>query len=168
MSHCIASTDVHALKPAWEARLNLHYLRAGARTVLHRKEHSGPLVVQKALYPDGDAVCDTLIVHPPGCIAGGDPLAISVALDAGAEVLFTTPGATRWYRSTGAVARQHVRLCVATDGEDVDQRAGDTADARVEHGVDHRIAGAAAGQRAVEAAAGGVEDGESGWVRASI
>ena len=98
------------MKTGWEARLNLRYAREAARTVLCEKRHVGPLVVQKALYPEGDAVCHTIVVHPPGGIAGGDQLTIDAALGANAQALFTTPGATRWYRSLGPVARQQVRL----------------------------------------------------------
>ncbi|MEO8103955.1 MAG: urease accessory protein UreD [Betaproteobacteria bacterium] len=94
----------------WEASLRLGYVYNNGRTVLTQKQHTGPLVVQKALYPEGDAVCHTLIVHPPGGIAGGDRLAIDATLAADAKVLFTTPGATRWYRSTGTAASQGVTL----------------------------------------------------------
>ena len=94
----------------WEANLRLRYAHQAGRTVLQEKRHTGPLVVQKALYPEGDAVCHTIIVHPPGGIAGGDRLRIDAALDRQAHALFTTPGATRWYRSTGLAASQSVAL----------------------------------------------------------
>ena len=98
---------------AWEACLELGYERRGARTVLVRNKHRGPLVVQKSLYPEGDAPCQNVIVHPPGGIAGGDCLQIDVSVDRGASVQLTTPGATKWYRSASAVASQRVRMAVA-------------------------------------------------------
>ena len=93
----------------WEARLRLAFACRENRTVLTRREHSGPLVVQKPLYPEGDAVCQCIVVHPPGGIAGGDRLALDVEIGARARVQLTTPGAAKWYRSNGADATQSLR-----------------------------------------------------------
>lgn len=82
----------------WPARLALDYRHDGRCTRVARR-HSGPLQVMKALYPEGPALCHTLIVHPPGGIAGGDDLALDVNVGPGAQALVTTPGATKWYRA---------------------------------------------------------------------
>jgi urease accessory protein len=100
----------------WEAQLQLGYERRGERTVLARRAHRGPLRVQRALYPEGPALCHTLVVHPPGGVAGGDDLWLDVQVDAGAAALLTTPGAGKWYRGHGHRARQRVTLDVAAGG----------------------------------------------------
>jgi urease accessory protein len=99
---------------SWHAELALRYQRRGERTVLAERRHDGPLVVQKPLYPEGDAVCHTIILHPPAGIVGGDELEISCDAAADAQVLLTTPGAGKWYRSAGPWAKQRLSFKVAT------------------------------------------------------
>lgn len=97
---------------SWHARLDLHYrLRDGKTIATH--QHSGPLRVLQSLYPEGDAICHNVLVHPPGGLVGGDTLELDVALDAGAQALVTTPGASRFYRSDGPLAAQRTHLKVA-------------------------------------------------------
>ena len=98
--------------PSWHAELHLGFARAGERTVLRENRHRGPLRVQKALYPEGDAVCQAILLHPPSGIAGGDHLAISAEVGAGAHAQLTTPGAGKWYRSGGAEASQCIAFTV--------------------------------------------------------
>lgn len=97
---------------SWHAELHLGFALAGKRTVLRENRHRGPLRVQKALYPEGDAVCQAILLHPPSGIAGGDHLAISAGIGAGAHAQLTTPGAGKWYRSGGAEASQCITFTV--------------------------------------------------------
>lgn len=103
------------VKSGWHALLSLGYEQAVGKTILANRQHRGPLVVQKPLYPEGGEVCHTIILHPPGGIAGGDTLDIRVALDYDSKVLLTTPGAGKWYRSAGHHARQQLHFTVARD-----------------------------------------------------
>ena len=100
----------------WHAALSLAYARRGERSVLVRRSHVGPLVVQRPLYPEGDAVCHTILVHPPAGIAGGDSLQVTVRVEDGAHALLTTPGAGKWYRSAGAPGSLVQRIAVAAGG----------------------------------------------------
>ncbi len=91
----------------WHARLQLNYQRIAERTVA-KFEHEGPLRVLQSLYPEGDAVCHNVLVHPPSGLVGGDVLDIHVALEPNTHALITTPGATRFYRSEKGLATQQL------------------------------------------------------------
>lgn len=98
---------------SWAARLEVGLARRGDSSVAVHRRHSGPLRLQKPLYPEGPAVAHLLVVHPPAGIAGGDRLEIDIDVGVGANALVTTPGATKWYRSDGAPAHQQVALTVS-------------------------------------------------------
>lgn len=95
----------------WHASLQLNYTRQGDRCVAHHR-HDGPLRILQSLYPEGDGICHNVLVHPPGGLVGGDTLDVRVDIGPQAHGLLTTPGATRYYRSTGEPARQslHAQL----------------------------------------------------------
>ena len=97
---------------SWLGHLTLDYRLDGQRTIAHDLHH-GPLRVLQRLYPEGDAVCHHVLVHPPGGIAGGDVLEIEAQLAPGSHALITTPGATRFYRSAGELAQQSLIAKVA-------------------------------------------------------
>jgi urease accessory protein len=99
---------------AWHASLKLDYVLQQGRTTAHFL-HDGPLRVLQSLYPEGDAVCHNVLVHPPGGLVGGDTLDIKVHAHAGTHGLLTTPGATRFYRSEGLSALQRTHLTVESD-----------------------------------------------------
>jgi urease accessory protein len=84
--------------PSWRAELSLDFRSDAGRTTLARRQHHGPLVVQRPFYPEA-GVCHVYLVHPPGGIVGGDKLRLEVRTAANAQVLLTTPGATRFYKA---------------------------------------------------------------------
>ena len=98
--------------PSWHAELELGYARFGDCTRPVQRRHKGPLRVQKHLYAEGPEVCQHIIVHPPGGIAGGDRLDISAHVGPGAWAQLTSPGAAKWYRAAGP-AYQKLDLRVA-------------------------------------------------------
>eukprot|EP01034_Spumella_vulgaris_P042493 gene42493-52702_t len=91
-----------AAHPPWRASLALRFADDAGTTRLVERRHSGPLRVQKPLYPEGGAVCHAIIVHPPGGVEG-------------ARAFLTTPGAAKWYKANGKVSRQTVRLHAGAD-----------------------------------------------------
>jgi urease accessory protein len=113
MPDCTVPSPILASHGAWQARLALRFADDGGVTRLVDNSHYGPLRVQKALYPEGGAVCHAIIVHPPGGVVGGDQLAVDVAIGPHAHALISTPGAAKWYKANGKVSRQTVTLDVA-------------------------------------------------------
>ncbi len=100
----------------WHGALALSFARDGAGTRLAASAHRGPLRVQKALHPEGPGVCQLVVLHPPGGIAGGDALAVTVEVGPAAHAQLITPGASRWYRSGGLDAQQTFTATVADRG----------------------------------------------------
>jgi urease accessory protein len=98
----------------WLARLDLDYTLEAERSVA-RYLHQGPLRILQSLYPEGDAVCHNVLVHPPSGLVGGDTLDMRVTVGAGAHGLVTTPGATRFYRSDAGLATQQVHARLEAD-----------------------------------------------------
>jgi len=96
----------------WRARLALGFEARGARSCLTHRAHVGPLLVQRAFYPEAPAAgtgaagaaepCHVYIIHPPGGIASGDELRLDVDVRAGAHALLTTPAAAKFYRRGSA------------------------------------------------------------------
>lgn len=112
MPDCTSPRDPAAGHSAWQARLALGFVDDAGTTRLMENTHVGPLRVQKALYPEGGAVCHAIIVHPPGGVVGGDQLSIAASVGAGAHACLTTPGAAKWYKANGKLSRQDVVLDV--------------------------------------------------------
>jgi urease accessory protein len=108
-----------SVSSGWRAELRLQYQARGAQTILTRREHLGPLRVQRPFYPEpgraASGACHTYIVHPPGGVVGGDELQIQVEVGDSAHAVLTTPAATKYYRSDGrqALQTQHFKVAAA-------------------------------------------------------
>ena len=112
----------------WRASLDLEFRQivasnvggaAGAarRTVLARREHTGPILVQRPFHP-GDGACHVYLLHPPGGVARGDRIDVRVRAGPGARVLLTTPAATRVYRSAErSVLTHRLEVCAGASLE---------------------------------------------------
>ncbi|MGL6070000.1 urease accessory protein UreD [Craterilacuibacter sp.] len=100
------------LASGWDARLELAYARRDGCTIPVHRRHVGPLRVQKH-FTEPSGVCQHIVVHPPGGIAGGDSLTLDIKLAAASRVLLTSPGAAKWYQSFGRRASQHLSARVA-------------------------------------------------------
>ena len=102
------------MRGEWPARLNLEFGPRAGRTTLVRREHCGPLSVQRPFHP-GDGVCHAYLLHPPGGVAGGDSLRVTVRATSGAAALITTPAATKVYRTLEAASAIRHILVVDED-----------------------------------------------------
>lgn len=91
---------------SWQAKLTLGFNKINDRTVINKRQRSGPLAIQRPFYPEGDA-CHAYILHPPGGVVGGDHLQLDVTINPESVALLTTPGATKFYRSLDAYATQY-------------------------------------------------------------
>ena len=102
----------------WQAKLHMQLEPTvtghGVKTVMTSLHHYGPLRVQRPFYPEGQTA-HIYLLHPPGGVVGGDGLDINIAAQPQAHALFTTPGATKFYRSAGDTARVRQTLTVSAD-----------------------------------------------------
>ncbi len=99
---------------AWKAELKLGFTCSKNRTILAQRSHKGPLTVQRPFYPER-GLCHVYLLHPPGGIVAGDQLTIDIEVDKNAQALITTPGAGKFYRSSGKQALQTVFLKIKQD-----------------------------------------------------
>ncbi|MBK7491399.1 MAG: urease accessory protein UreD [Nitrosomonas sp.] len=108
----LSANENHSDHRPLQARLSLKFAAIDDTTRLVERDHFGPLLVQKPLYPEGRQVCHAVIIHPPGGIVGGDQLEIAADAEASAKVQITTPGAAKWYKANGHTSRQKIRIRV--------------------------------------------------------
>lgn len=108
--------------PGWQAELSLGCEAVPepgelpAKSVIRQRRRAGPLALQRVLYPEGPSPCHAIVLHPPGGVAGGDLLEVSVRVAEGAALFGTTPASTKFYKSGGRRAASVQRLEVAAGG----------------------------------------------------
>jgi urease accessory protein len=129
----------------WHARLDLDYTLEAGRTVA-RFIHNGPLRILQSLYPEGDAICHNVLVHPPGGLVGGDTLEVRVTAAGRRPRPHHHAGRKR--ASTAPTARrplQRARTCQLAAGARLEWLplealcySGSLAENRLDHGASRR------------------------------
>jgi urease accessory protein len=100
-------------RSVWHGTLGLTYGRVGATTQILQSHSQAPLKLQRPFYPEGDAVCHSVMLHTAGGVVGGDRLSMTLDLQPHTHVLLTTAAAAKIYRSNGLTAQQTVQITVA-------------------------------------------------------
>jgi urease accessory protein len=104
------------IQDGWKGFLSFSFVDNGKRTVVKDKKHFGPLVLQRPYYQEFNRP-SVLVIHPPGGIVGGDVLELNVHLKDNSKGLVSTPAATKFYRSTGRLAKQIQSIEMDSDCE---------------------------------------------------
>lgn len=99
----------------WHGNLNLVFALAHDKTVLIQNQAQAPLKVMRPFYPEGPAVCHSVVLHTAGGVVGGDRLDLNFHLLPNAIALITTVSAGKVYRSNGLQAKQSIQIQVDAD-----------------------------------------------------
>lgn len=99
---------------AWQGTARLRFEASQGKTRLHCYTQA-PLKLQRPLYPEGEAVCHSVLVHTAGGMVSSDRLTLDVSLAPGSCALITTAAANKLYRSDGPTAHQQTQIALATD-----------------------------------------------------
>lgn len=85
----------------WHGSLQLVYAHQHNSTQLTHAQMQAPLKVQRSFYPEGAAVCHSVVLHTAGGIVGSDRLSQTIHLQPNAHALITTAAASKIYGSRG-------------------------------------------------------------------
>ncbi|MEO1298130.1 MAG: urease accessory protein UreD [Cyanobacteria bacterium J06636_16] len=88
--------DIGNADRAWQGKAALTYSLQGDRTTPQVQTQS-PLKVQRPFYPEGPAVCHSVLLHTAGGMVGGDRLRYDIRLTPGTHALLTTAAAAKIY-----------------------------------------------------------------------
>ncbi len=97
----------------WHGKLHLNFAWQRNATSLISEQVKAPLKVQRPFYPEGTAVCHSVVLHTAGGIVGGDRLSFDIHLQPQAQALITTAAAAKLYRSNGLEAQQSIQIHIA-------------------------------------------------------
>lgn len=98
----------------WSGLARLSYALESGRCIPTQTYARAPLRVQRPLYPEGEGLCHTVLVHTAGGLVGGDSLEVQLTVATQAQVLVTTVAASKVYGSRiESLASQHVTITLA-------------------------------------------------------
>ncbi len=100
---------------AWQGKLDLVYHHPKDTTKIKSVYTQAPFKIQRPFYPEGKSICHTVIMHTAGGIVGGDILQQNIHLLPNAQVLLTTPSASKIYRSAQKKAIQTIEITLEKD-----------------------------------------------------
>jgi urease accessory protein len=99
----------------WHGSLRLTLSHQDGVTRISKRQHYGPLFIQRPFYPEDTQCCHVYLLHPPGGLVGGDRLNCHFDLGPHAQALVTTPSAGKAYRVDDVERTQgsHVEINMA-------------------------------------------------------
>src|SRR6478672_351130 len=100
----------------WHGSLKLVFANCRGATQLIQNQGQAPLKVQRPFYPEGSAVCHSVVLHTAGGVVGGDRLSLNFHLQPHAHALITTAAAGKIYRSQGLAAQQSIQIQIDAGG----------------------------------------------------
>lgn len=95
-----------------KSELSLEYAKRDGKTVLTHSRFSHPWYSFPPLYLDDTGCATTFFTNPSGGFLGGDDLSLVAKLREDTHVLFTTPSATKIYRTLQSPAVQSIDVSV--------------------------------------------------------
>lgn len=95
-----------------KSELSLEYAKRDGKTVLTHSRFSHPWYSFPPLYLDDTGCATTFLINPSGGLVGGDDLSLVAKLQEDTHVLFTTPSATKVYRTLQSPAVQSIDVSV--------------------------------------------------------
>ncbi|MBD1917700.1 MULTISPECIES: urease accessory protein UreD [Cyanophyceae] len=110
-----SSAQAPKAHPGWRGLARLSYAMESGRCVPTQTYTRAPLRVQRPLYPEGEGLCHTVLVHTAGGLVGGDSLVIALTAAPRAQALVTTAAASKVYGSADIASSQQVDITLAPE-----------------------------------------------------